>query len=921
MSASGLRVDIQSVALAPRPATRGSAVQRTRSNSLRPASSDSRCTPKRSTLWKEKGHVSGKPSAAAEGSAELQALDVLETCFVESDIDNVGELPQKEFVRVVKAASQKVESRIIREQLQGIMLTLENANKAADLHDSTPISYYNFLEHLTEGLKVEAARQISASDQSLDNIEHSNKRPRSNETNGMEGNELFEHVVSQFRDKQGTVQKALRTLDPKGTGLILISDLRKLCDHLIFRMSDSQIKAIVARLGNKNNTLIRVPYNVLVSVDWKVTNITERERGWQAFARKLTNKLQEDMDGFIATFKCIDPKKNGSVKRFAFHQALEKWLGHFVSRNHFDRLTRHDVVRKRPESRSYSKKDKMISYDNMIRRFITYHGSEGWIDMSLEEDNRKYDALKEGNSSQNTQQMIAHDEPITDTNLDNSTGNEEEIRTEIDNNVGHYLETEKVTGLTEYSEQKPSEIERIDNERRQLGVELHTKEFDKLELPSRTGSMQSTISEDVAESQQIEDVHTRSDIAITPSSPTKVTVKNIEILGKKPGSSQSTNDSKMATSRAKPLLVKVQDPNPTIPVADVTSETNRRVLENFERVSHALQQQDPHDTGFVPRNNVLRILKKECGLHYSRVGASKLLHDMGISKEGDVSITAFLRFFRGNNIPRSIISNKKVLELSSESSHQTLSKSGGNVKLDSSVTSSIASNWIQMKAVFRQRDWQCTGTLAIKDFVACLSQFRIKLSKQQLATVEEVFGVQSRKSETVIKYLDFLRHYCKRSKQALRESLIHKKRMPPSSNSSSLVLKKSEAEKSTKLRQTKSNKAFSEKHSRDVSLASSLDDLKLTMRPSQDESLRNISKHVLAQWRDLRLACLKLDPKSGPGQPRTGYIPPDKFKDMLRKHNIPCSEEQFYHIFSRVGQDLSKGIKYDLFFQDIMASS
>lgn len=282
---------------------------------------------------------------------------------------------------------------------------------------------------------------------------------------------------------------------------------------------------------------------------------------------------------------------------------------------------------------------------------------------------------------------------------------------------------------------------------------------------------------------------------------------------------------------------------------------------------------------------------------------------MNCSKDGQIKFAAFLKHFGGGNKPQSVAqertahSDRNQNIGNDDKSRQKHGKNNHNRKIhqtkrvvNESRNEAVTNRMLQtynldrkigklvhrcfepLDELLQEYDWQCNGTVTPIEFVACLNQFYDNFS--DVDNMNLVNRWTHPKIADRIVYVDFLNHY--RTKYHT-SSTTHQ---------------------NTQRLQSRSTKAFTR--------------ARQGMRPEEERAFATFKSCIIPKWTGIRRACLKHDPV-GPNRARTGSIPTQQFKNILKRFEIPFTEDTFYRIYSFFGTDkMGAELRYDAFFQQVL---
>lgn len=960
-----------------------------------------------------------------------QSLDKLEQFFTARDRAANGRLSQAEFDAAIREAAPSLGTELLG-KVAGVAVAVGVRPGAyATGVRRPPIIYYDFMQLLAQHLLDEgysgaaspAAAQHApaqygavrvtpgASWQELTGSaldvepqpEASEAAP--NPLHSLHGQGLAAHVLAALREQKQMFEAAVHILDPKGSGTILRADFRKICDHMVFQLSDSQFETLVRHMGSGT----RLHYEGMLEDD--AFSMSQADRAWKSLAGKVTAKLFEDGAALHKMMKRVDRQRTGTVSRKLFYSTFERWMGHYIPRTHFDRIARSVVIRRDPSHPRYTKEDKLIAYEVLFDLFdqasdavgggipapdwLTHarrpaflgtttggiaedagagHGPPPPPPQQQQHQNRWVpDPAPTPAPAQTPRPIqmptVAMDDLDFEGGYDNGSaaaaseyggngagegggggGASEGAGPPAQHNphersrpnfFGHQV-NEGTTGIPKGRDRlEGSLVMEIDTHRKvPLNAGASGGHYNpgnaKEHSTTKWGGLYLTGKHDgegEGGTAQIEDsgpatipqpfLQNKDLYASTgPSYRPKVleSWQQSEVglnLGLRPphakeaqratipvalGGTFVAEDPKPETRTAKEILLTagmpvVDDPRAAEPAVTIVQTLTAAVTAKYDAILAEFHRRDYRRTGYLTRNDVVRVVQNICKFEVSKVAESKIFHTIDQNQTGvDIKYQEFMLKY-GGELPRNRTApaprpktqarpstrNLRKTSTAAAAASTTVKNGGtGSVSLSAtallapSLAQMIVRNWVPLKAMFRQRDWQCEGVVEKRDFGQCLADVGVKLDTDELKALAGRWAASGGRKG--VAYVDFLRHYVK----------------------SSSAKAKSDKQKLT-YRTTK--KAL---------------ETQRTMRPDADTAFRAIEKAVLPKWTAIRRSCLKHDPKPSSGKPRSGSIKPSAFKKVLKEHGIVLTEEQFYHIHSHVDAKLATGVKYDGFFKEIL---
>lgn len=808
------------------------------------------------------------------------------------------------------------------------------------------VSYYEFLAELSAGLQLGEREHALGSAEpadaprpgSADSWREATPERRSPRRRAatLRGAALVEHVLQCMQNQQDELRSALRVLDPSGTGKVLRSDFRKLCDHMIFRLSDQQFGDLSAQFGGG----IRVQYGVLLE---GATGAPAAQLAWQKFESRLTSKMRKDAAVLLSLLHSADRRRIGALDRRALQVALERWLGAAIQKKHFERLVKPLVHRQSSMQRTYLKQDKLVAYMGLFERYGPGAQAQPLRDTRADDDVAATVPYRASMRSAGSAGAIpkplpsesyaprpwwddSKAEPASDprTNLESrgAAGNTPEYLLEVsDVFAGGFGDSR--TGTPSGAPEPPAPAVVMPDEPEPPRGAEDRAAWDPAEEqpPEGTGSPSGPLPGDAADDapaaedrcpsaykwagivyseredldpkkngtmdakrQQAKELSykpkarkawrqtavgltvgrkTIHDAAAVAAAAEKKTTERAELVARVTAGSAVYADGTTAV---------VVPPPPAEEASTVVAQVSALVKDRYDALLARFTEQDVIKSGFISRLVLLRHVQEICGVELSVVSFQKLLHTMDVQRDCDVKYAEFLLKFGGElpnaHVPTYVPPPKSALKR--------------DTTVATAITPSwariIAANWVPMKDTFRQRDWQCSGSLSPREFKQCMAQYDIKLSAEQLAAVAKRWA--GAKDPKKVAYVDFLRHYMKGT---------HSKR---------------EAQKSLPKRANTAQRKT-----------------RTTMSPQCDEVLRLIEPTVTPQWVAMRRACLKHDKKPGPRKPRKGAIQAKQFKKVLRDAGVDISDDQIFHVYEHFDDGTSRGVRYDGFFKEVLRCS
>ena len=973
-----------------------------------------------------------------------QSLDKLEGCFASRDRAANGRLSQAEFDAAIREAAPVLGVALLG-KVAGVAIAVGvRPGQPAPYERRPPIVYYDFMQMLAQHLLDEGYQSVtaptagaaaapavhaetgaaagrhaapygtygavrvtpgasweqltgSALDVEAPHRSEEGAEAEPNPFHSLHGQGLAEHVLAALRAQRQTFEAAVHILDPNGSGTILRADFRKICDHMVFNLTDSQFETLVRHMGSGT----RLNYEGMLEDD--AFSLSQADRAWTSLAGKVTAKLFNDGAALHKMLKRVDGQRTGMVSRKLFYSTFERWMGHYIQRKHFDRIARAVVIRRDRSHPRYTKEDKLIAFEVLFDLFDQASDAVGggmpdpdWLTnarrpaflgttaggiaadagMSSQElppaavqTERWVNPSPDGRvppspRAPSAAEQVAIQMPTValdaldfedDGNGNGNGGGEDDLYVEdaADAGAGSAMPTppqhnpherfrpnffghqvnEGTTGIPKGSERlQGSMFMEADTHRRiplnNAGASggHYNPGNTEAQATTKWGGLYLTGKHDGQGDGETAAIEQNTPSTIPkPFSSTGPSYKPKALeawqqsevglnLGLRPphakaarqatipvalGGTFVAEDPAPETRAPKEILLTagmpvVDEPPIPEPAPSVVQTLTVAVTAKYDEILAEFHRRDYRRTGYLTRNDVVRVIQSICKFEVSKVAESKIFHTIDQNLTGvDIKYQEFLLKY-GGELPRNRAapvprpktqarpSTRRLRKTNTMKAATTTLKNGGTSSMTAtallapSLAQLVVRNWVPLKAMFRQRDWQCEGVVDKRDFGQCLAEVGVKLDSVELKALCGRWAASGGKRG--VAYVDFLRHYV-RSMSANAKS--DKQRLTHRTTKTALETQR-------------------------------------TMRPDADGAFRAIEKKVLPKWTAIRRSCLKYDPKPSAGKARSGSIKPAEFKKVLKEHGIVLTDEQFYHIHSHVDVKLATGVKYDGFFKEIL---
>ncbi|MBN3295292.1 EFCB6 protein, partial [Amia calva] len=338
----------------------------------------------------------------------------------------------------------------------------------------------------------------------------------------------------------------------------------------------------------------------------------------------------------------------------------------------------------------------------------------------------------------------------------------------------------------------------------------------------------------------------------------------------------------------------VQTPTRTLSMKDILSRIQEVVSTRIYTISQEIIDMDYAHINVISKEDFRQI----CNRHFMRLKDDQfenLWNQMPVNDFGNLDYQQFLKRFSGEPCKKRPSSSGRESPMKTPSPsalERTLSPSrrpktasclgspsksvdstkrpataGGQATpllncepIEQKVKKNIYKSWREIQKKCRELDSEGLGEISVSRFLAVLENCDIQMTQGEFEQLAQKYDI---KNNGKFSYPEFLRHFVLTLKP-LERARVHQPQTPmtPGTPSSQFV-----------------------------------------------DSMLRLQGQVLQAWRPLRQSFTSCD------RSRTGYIPLQDFKKVLRQHSVNLSEEEFFHFAAFFDKKMTGKISYNDFLR------